>query len=186
MVPLTSLWIPIILSAIAAFVLSSIIHMMLGYHKNDYRKLPAEDEVMEALRKAAIPPGDYAMPRAGSLKEMKSPAYLDKMKRGPVAVMTVMRSGTPSMSKNLVQWFIYCVVVGIFAAYVAGRALAPGAPFLAVLRFAGCTAFAGYALALWQQTIWYNHSWIATLKSTFDGLLYSLATGAILGWLWPH
>jgi hypothetical protein len=25
-------------------------------------------------------------------------------------------------------------------------------------------------LALWQQTIWYNRSWVTTLKSTIDGL----------------
>jgi hypothetical protein len=48
----------------------------------------------------------------------------------------------------LAQWFVYCVVVGVFAGYIAGRALPPGARYLSVFRFAGCTAFVGYALAL--------------------------------------
>ena len=46
MVPIMSLWMPILLSAVFSFLASWLIHMMLGYHKNDYRKVPAEDQVM--------------------------------------------------------------------------------------------------------------------------------------------
>jgi hypothetical protein len=77
-------------------------------------------------------------------------------------------------------------VVGVFAAYVAGRALGPGAPYLQVHRFAGVTAFAAYALALAQSSIWYKRAWSTTLKSTFDGLIYALMTGGTFGWLWPR
>lgn len=185
MVPIMSLWVPILLSAVIVFVASSIIHMVLPYHRTDYRKLPAEDEVMDALRKFGIPPGDYMIPRAGSPKDMKAPGFIDKMKRGPVAVMTVMASGPPSMGKPLAQWFLYCIVVSLFAAYMAGRALAPGTDYLAVFRFAGCTAFVGYTLALWQNSIWYKRAWSTTVKSTFDGLVYGLLTAGTFGWLWP-
>lgn len=185
MVPLMSLWLPVLLSAAIVFVASAILHMVLPYHRSDYRKLPAEDAVMDALRKAGIPPGDYMMPYPGSPAEMRAPGFIDKMKRGPVGIMTVMVSGPPSMGKNLAQWFVHCTVVGIFAAYIAGRALAPGADYLAVFRLAGCTAFAGYALALWQYSIWYKRAWGTTLKSTFDGLVYALLTAGTFGWLWP-
>jgi hypothetical protein len=84
------------------------------------------------------------------------------------------------------MWFLYAVVVGAFAAYLAGRALSAGAPFRSVLRFAGTTAFVGYSLALWQMSIWYHRSWITTIKATVDGLIYALLTGAALGWLWPR
>jgi hypothetical protein len=107
------------------------------------------------------------------------------MERGPVAFLTVIESGPPSMGKQLLQWFLYCIVVGLFAAYVAGRALAPGAEYLAVFRFAGTTAFVGYALALWQNSIWYRRAWSITLKSTFDGLVYAFLTAGVFGWLWP-
>lgn len=185
MVPVISLWIPILLSAVIVFVVSSIIHMVLPYHRSDFGKVPAEDEVMDALRKFAIPPGEYVMPCAGSNKGRQTPEFVEKMKKGPVAFLTVIPSGPPSMVKNLVQWFLYCVVVGIFAAYIAGRALAPGAPYLAVFRFAGSTAFVGYALALWQNSIWYQRAWSTTLKSTVDGLVYGLLTAGTFGWLWP-
>ena len=185
MVTVTSLWLPILLSAVIVFAVSSFIHMVLGYHHSDLRKVPAEDEVMDALRKFAIPPGDYGIPCAGTAKEMNSPEFIEKTTKGPVVYMTVLPGGRPSMGASLVLWFAYCVVVGIFAAYVAGRARGPGAEYLAVFRFAGTTAFCGYALALWQHSIWYKRSWSTTVKSTFDGLVYALLTAAMFGWLWP-
>jgi hypothetical protein len=186
MVPILSLWLPILLSAVIVFVASSIIHMLLPVHAGDYKKLPSEDSVMEALRKFQIPAGDYLMPRAGSMKDMGSPAFIDKLTKGPVAMMTIMPSGKPSMLPQFVGWFAYCTVVGIFAAYIAGRALGPGAHYRAVFRFAGATAFIGYSLALWQQTIWYHKSVSTTLKQTFDGLVYALVTAGMFGWLWPR
>ena len=63
--PILSLVIPIFVSAAIVFVVSSIIHMLLPFHRNDFRKLPKEDEVMDALRGFNVPPGDYAVPCAG-------------------------------------------------------------------------------------------------------------------------
>ena len=186
MVPLMSLWIPILLSAVVVLVVSSVIHMVLSYHRSDFADLANEDDVMAALRKTGISPGDYLVPRAGSPKAMKSPEFIEKMKKGPVVFLTVMPSGAPAMGAQLAQWFAYSVVVGIFAGYIAGRALGPGAHYLAVFRFAGCSAFLGYALALWQNSIWYKRAWSATLKSTIDGLVYALLTAGIFGWLWPR
>ena len=97
----------------------------------------------------------------------------------------MMPSGQPSMTKSLVLWFEYCIIVGIMAAYISGRILGPGADYLAVFRFVGTTAFAGYALALLQNSIWYSKSWSAILKSVFDGMVYSLLTAGTFGWLWP-
>lgn len=186
MVSITSLWAPILLSAIFVFVASSIIHMVLPWHRSDYKKLPSEDAVMEALRKFSIPPGDYLIPCAGSAKAMKDPAFIEKWAKGPVAFMTIMKSGAPAMGGQLLQWYFYCVLVGIFAAYIAGRAVGVGADYLAVFRFAGCTAFVGYSLALIQSSIWYKRAWSATAKTMVDGLLYGLLTAGTFGWLWPR
>jgi hypothetical protein len=185
MVPVTSLALPILLSAVIVFVASSIIHMVLRYHRTDFGRLPGEDEFMDAVRKSGASPGDYMFPHPGSPAMMKDPAFVDRVKKGPMGVLTVKKSGPPSMGVNLAQWFLYCVVVAIFAAYITGRALGPGAPYLSVFRFAGCTAFVGYSLALWQNSIWYKRKWSTTLKSTFDGLVYGLLTGGTFGWLWP-
>ena len=77
---LAALWLPILLSAIAVFVVSSIIHMVLGWHGGDYRQLPSEEHVMDGLREHDIPPGDYVMPWAGSTKAMGEEAFQEKLK----------------------------------------------------------------------------------------------------------
>src|SRR5205823_2320698 len=126
MTGLLALWLPIVGSAVLVFVVSSVIHMMSPWHKSDYPKLANEDKVMDALRPLAIPPGDYFIPRPSSREEMGSAAFAEKANRGPVVVFTVMPNGQMSMARNLGLWFVYIVVVTLFAAYVAARALPPG------------------------------------------------------------
>ena len=187
MTPLYALWLPILVSAVLVYIASTIIHMALPWwHKTDYPKLPNEDKVMDALRPFAIPPGDYVMPRPANMQEMKSPEYLEKRTKGPVMIFTVLPSGPVTMAKHLVMWFIYSLVVGLFAAYIAAHALPPGATYPTVFRMVGATAFAGYALALWQMSIWWGRKWSTTIKNTIDGLLYALLTAGTFGWLWPH
>ncbi|HKR55234.1 MAG TPA: hypothetical protein VJS20_02960 [Gemmatimonadales bacterium] len=184
MVGIAALWLPILLSAVLVFIVSSIIHMMSPWHKNDYPMLANQDRVMDALRPLNIPPGDYFIPRPKDRAEMRDPAFVEKTKRGPVVVFTVFPSAM-NMTKNLIGWFVYLLVVGCFAAYVAGRALPAGSPYLSVFRFVGVTAFLAYTLALWQMTIWYNRALMTSVKVTVDGLIYGLLTAGMFGWLWP-
>jgi hypothetical protein len=186
MVSIPSLWLPIVLSAVFAFVASSVIHMLTSFHKNDLRKLPNEDDAAKAFRALGIPPGDYALPCASSTKDLKDPAFIEKLTQGPVVFMTVAPAGSHAMGPSLAMWFAYCLVVGVFAAYIAGRALGPGAHYLAVFRFAGATAFLGYSLALVQHSIWYKRNWGTTVRSMIGGLLYALLTAGTFGWLWPR
>lgn len=186
MTGLDSLWVPILLSSVVVFVASAIIHMALPWRKGDYPGVPDQERVMGALRPFAIPPGDYMMPRASSMQEMSSPEYKDKLRQGPVMILTVRRNGEVGMTRSLALWFVYCCVIGLLAAYVAGRSLPPGADYVSVFRFAGTTAFIAYAVGLWHMSIWYNRSWITTAKDTVDGLVYALLTAGVFGWLWPR
>ena len=186
MVELSALWLPTLLSAVLVFVVSSIIHMLSPWHKGDYPKLPNEEKAMDVLRPLAIPPGEYMMPRCSSREDMRSPEFTEKMKKGPVMMLTVWPNGPAQMGKSLLLWFLYAVVVGIFAAYVVGRALPAGTEYLHVFRFAGVAAFMGYSVALWQMSIWYRRAWSTTIKITVDGLIYALLTAGTFGWLWPR
>ncbi|HYQ95567.1 MAG TPA: hypothetical protein VER38_00990 [Candidatus Eisenbacteria bacterium] len=185
MVSIPTLWLPILVSAIAVFLASWIIHMFLPYHRSDYSKVPSEDEVQGALRKFNIAPGDYMIPHCTGPEAMKSPEFKEKFQKGPVLMMTVMKSGSMNMGPSLAQWFLYTILVGVFTAYIAGRSHSPGSPTMSVFRFAGCTAFLSYSVALWQDSIWYQRKWSTTIKNTFDGLVYGLLTAAVFGWLWP-
>ena len=186
MVHIMALWLPIVVSAVVVFVVSSVIHMALKYHNNDFGKLANEDKVLDALRGLNIPPGEYVAPKAESMAEMRSAEFTSKMEKGPTVMMTVWPGQKPTMGKQLTMWFVYSLIVGVFAAYVAGRALPVGAPYLSVFRFAGFTAFACYCVANWQSTIWWKQSWRRLLTNTLDGLIYGLLTAGVFGWLWPR
>lgn len=186
MVGVFALWLPILLSAVLVFIVSSIIHMMSPWHKNDYPKLANQDQIMDVLRPLSIPPGDYFIPRPNDRQDMATPAFQEKVNRGPVVVFTVLPKGGVNIGKNLISWFVYLLVVGVFAGYVAGRALPAGSPYLSVFRFVGVTAFLAYTLALWQMSIWYARSWMTSFKITVDGLIYGLLTAGMFGWLWPR
>ncbi len=97
MISLMDLWLPVLLSAVLVFVVSSILHMVLQYHKSDYAKLSGEAKVMEAMRKEGVSPGNYAFPCPGSMKDMGSPEMLEKYKQGQVAFMNVLPSRPPAM-----------------------------------------------------------------------------------------
>jgi hypothetical protein len=184
MVSLTVLWLPILLSAVVVFVASSIIHMALPWHRSDFRRFSAEDEVLDALRKFNLPPGDYAGPISETMAEMNSEEFKARIAKGPQVMLTVLSPNT-SMVRNLIAWFIYCVVVGVFAAYTTGAFLGAGAEYMDVFRLSSTVAFTGYALALWQNWIWYARDLGAMLRSTIDGFIYALLTGGVFGWLWP-
>src|SRR5712692_9132094 len=185
MVPLTDLWLPIMLSAIIVFVASSVMHMLLTYHRSDYRQLPDEDKLLAALRAAGLKRGLYFFP-FGTHKEMKSPALIEKYKQGPVGMLTVLPSGPPVMPKFLGMWFAYCLIIAFFVAYLTGRTVTPGAQYLVVFRVAGTAGFLAYGLGHLSNGIWKGQPWGMTIKEVIDGLVYGMLTAGTFGWLWPR
>lgn len=187
MVPLTSLVVPIVLAAALVFFASFLIHMVLGYHKADLRKLPdrQEDELLAAISRLNLPPADYGIPHPGSHERMKDPAFIAKMSKGPLVLMNVSPGAAPSLGKSLGMWFAFVLLVTFFSAYITTRAVAAGTSYLSVFRFIGTTAFMGYALGQIPESIWYRRSWTRTCISVFDSLIYALLTAGVFGWLWP-
>jgi hypothetical protein len=185
MVSIVSLAIPILVAAVLVFIASSIIHMVLGYHKSDYKQLPGEDKIAAAMRAEGVAPGYYTLPHCLDPKEMAKPEVMEKYNQGPVALVTVAPNGPPAMGRLLGLWFAFALVISVFAAYMASRTLDAGVDYLAVFRIAGTTAFLGYAASEPVASIWKAQPWSITCKHVFDGLIYALLTGGVFGWLWP-
>ena len=185
MISLIDLWLPILLSAVFVFIASSIIHMALQIHKGDFKKLPGEERVLSEMRTQGVRPGAYMFPCPDSMKEMSSPEMIEKYKQGPVGFLTVVPSGTPGMGKNLIQWFLYSVFIGVLVAYAATLELTRGVEYMAVFRLTGIVAIVGYAVAPITDSIWKGYRWGTTLKFVFDGVVYGLVTAGTFGWLWP-
>jgi hypothetical protein len=184
MVSLAALWLPIVLSAVIVFVASSIMHTVLKYHQSDCHQIPDEDKFLALLR-PAIKPGFYTFPYC-THQNMKSPAAIEKFKQGPVGFLTVIPSGPPAMPKFLIQWFVYCLVLGFFVAYLTAHTVAFGANYLVVFRVAGTAAFLAYGLGHLSDGIWKGQPWSMTIKEVVDGLIYGLLTAGTFGWLWPR
>lgn len=185
MVALSSLWLPVILSAAVVFVASALVWMALPHHRSDFKPLPGEEKVRQALIPQNTPPGVYSVPWAGSAEAMKDPAYQAKLAEGPVAFITMRRPGPWSMGKPLAQIFVYYVAVSFVVAYVASRTLAPGADYLAVFQIVGTTSWMAYGFASVQDSVWFGRPWSHTAKALVDALLYALLTAGVFGWQWP-
>lgn len=179
------LWLPILVSAVFVFVVSSVLHMLIPIHAGDYVRLPNEEALLAALREHGVGPGAYVFPRPSSMKEMSSPEMIARYQRGPVGWLRVIPSGAPAMGKYLVQWFLLTVFVSTLAAYIAAATLAPGAEYLTVFRVVGTAAVLGYCIGTLSESIWKSQPWTIALKFLFDGILYALVTAGTFAWLWP-
>jgi len=186
MVSLAQLWLPIVLSAVLVFVASNILHMVLRFwHGPDSRPFSNEDEVAAAIRKGNAGPGKYMLPYC-TPEAMKQPEMMEKLKQGPVGVVLLRAPGPMNLGAFLGQWFLFCLVVSLFAAYLGAHVLAAGTAYLVVFRVVGTAAFLAYAMGVVPQAIWWGHPWRSAIKHIIDGLIYALLTAGTFGWLWPH
>jgi hypothetical protein len=185
MVSLPALVVPIVVAAVFVFIVSSVLHMALTYHRKDYRQLPDEAGLMEALRRSAPEPGYYFFPYCPSHKDMKTPEMQERFQRGPIGMLTVRPNGMPKLGGYLAQWFAFSLLIGLFCAYLAGRTLPPGTHYLQVFRVVGTAAFLGYGLGQIMDSIWKGMPWSNTARGVLDGLIYALTTAGVFGWLWP-
>lgn len=183
--PFGSLWLPVVVSAVAVFIVSSIVHMVLKYHKADYKRLSDEDSVRQAVGKLSLGPGLYMMPYCAEASQMKDPAMERKYEAGPVAFLTVLRNGIPNLGKHLLQWFLFCLLVSFVTSYLARNTLAPGAYCMTILRITGTVAFIGYGFGYIQDSIWKGIPWSNSLRGLLDAVLYALTTAVVFCWLWP-
>jgi hypothetical protein len=183
--PFGSLWLPVLVSAAAVWIASAIAWMALPHHKKDFSRIPNEQDVIDALRKAALPPGQYISPYMPDVKNMKDAAVVKRFEEGPLVMLRVQRNGVPGMGKQLGLYLGYCVLVSFVVAYVARHTLSVGVPRMFVFRLTGTVAMAAYALAQIPESIWMWRPWNVTWKNIFDCVLYGIITGLIFAALWP-
>jgi hypothetical protein len=179
------LWLPIVLAAVLVFVVSSLVHMVFGYHRSDYGRLDGEDRILDAMRANHAKPGCYRFPWCNTMQEASSPEMRAKYERGPVGLLTLMPPGPMTMGKSLLLWFLFCIVISVFVGYLGTLALARGADAMAVFRFTTTAALLGYGVTNVPNSIWHGIRWSVAGKFVFDGILYAVVTSAAFTLLWP-
>lgn len=185
MVTIAQLWMPVLLAAVAVFIVSSVIHMALPWHAGDFKKLPQEDQVLGALRPFSIAPGDYMGPRPDSMKDMGSEAFKQKLALGPRVIMTVMPPGTFGMGKNLAAWFVYALVLAAVVGGMDCLLFRTGADWHDVFHVSLIAGTLAYGGAHWQAWIWYDKNLVTTVKNTIDAVIYAAVTAGLLAFFWP-
>ncbi|MEM1452825.1 MAG: hypothetical protein AAGI22_27225 [Planctomycetota bacterium] len=184
-VALADLWLLILLSAVAVFVVSSVIHMATPMHKKDMTELPNQDAVLEAMRSAGVKPGGYFFPYAGSMKVMGEPAFIEKQNQEPVGFATILPNGPVKMGASLATWFVYSAVIALFAGYIGTLCLPAGEDTMRVFRITGTVAVLAFAVPNAENSIWRGVSWGVTARFMVDGLLYGLTTAGVFASMWP-
>jgi hypothetical protein len=184
MVDLASLWLPILVSAVAVFVVSSVVWMALPYHKTDWKKVANEEAFLDAVRGQMLSGGMYMFPGC-SPGDLKSPEAKARFERGPWGTLVVL-PGKPSMGRSLPLWFLFILVVAVFVAYVVGHFSGAGADKTSVFRFASAMAWIVFGGSAIPGFIWEGKPGSYAAKGVFDGLLYALTVGAVFAWMWPH
>lgn len=177
------LWLPILLSAVFVFFVSSLFHMVIPIHKGDTKRLPGEDAVLQSMRDSSVGPGQYIFPCPEDMKDMGTPEMVEKLKQGPAGHLTVRHSF--NMGLSLLQWFVYCLVLGSLIAYLATLSIDAGTDFVGVFRPLFLVGVLGYALGVVNDSIWKGQAWSISFKFVFDGVVYAGVTAATFAWLWP-
>jgi hypothetical protein len=182
-VSLVSLWLPILVSAVIVFFAAFLAWTVLPHHRSDWVRVPNEETLLQAIRSIGLERGQYVFPHAMTAEGAKDPEAKKKLEEGPIGSLVIWPK--PSMGRSLVQYFVYCLAVSFFVAYVGYAALEFGTDYLHVFRVLGTTAFLAYSFAGIPQAIWFGHTWSSTWKTVIDGLVFGLLTGGTFGALWP-
>lgn len=182
---LLSLWLPILLSAVVVFVISSLVHMVIKWHAGDYGFFANEDAIRDAIRAANPAPGRYVIPQCKEMKDMASAAMVKKYNEGPVGHVTIIPNGPPNMGKYLGLWFLLCVLVSVATACVVAR-LIPHDPAFAqrAAKLAGAVSFIAYGFGTIQESIWSGRPWSQSVKYILDAALYAAGTAMVFYFLW--
>jgi hypothetical protein len=186
MTPIMSLLLPIVVAAVAVFILSMIVHLAMPWHKSDYANVPNHDAAVAAIQSLNLAPDDYAVPNPQLPGGGKNPDFIAEFERGPTFHMTVIPSGGMPMGKYLGSWFGFMLLISAIAGWVTGSIVPPGGNRRAVFHYSAIITACSYGFGGWTLSIWYFRKWSTAFKGTFDAILYGLATGAVFMWLWPQ
>jgi hypothetical protein len=185
MVPLTALWLPILVSAVLVFIASNILWMALPFwHRRDYGRVPDDRAFIDAAK--PLRSGMYIFPFMdwkGMTPEKKA-----ELATLPAGYMLIRNPNRFNFGVTLLGYFLYSLVVSTLAAYLAGCVFGAGEPYPHVFRIVGTAGMLAWAFGVGNisDSLWYGKPWSSTIKTIIDGVIYGLLMGGTFGWLWPR
>jgi hypothetical protein len=189
---LLPLWLPILLSAAAVWIVSTIFGMPFLHHKNDWIGLPPHDEdaFMEFLRTrgsggGGIKPGNYLFPDFRTRQAMESEKVKRALEQGPVGHLSVWPTPLTMGGKLAATFFVHLVATTLIA-YLTRIAVPGAAPFAKVFQVAATAGILAYCFSFIPSAIWWSSYKRTIVANVIDGIICGVITGAIFAWRWPH
>ena len=187
--PFGALWLPVVLSSVAMFLLGGVAWMVLPHHKKQWKRFP--DESAARLLLKALPPGQYRIPYTTGPNPMKDPAFLARHGEGPVGTLALEKPGPMGMGRRLGLTFAVNFAIAFTTAYVlwlslgwvhvGGLVASPRDIF----QIAAAVTFGFHVFALFPEAIWFSKSWRRIGWEIVDAIVYAVVTGAIFTHCWP-
>lgn len=181
---LTLLWLPILLSAVAVFVVSAASHMLLPWRRAEFGHVPGFEAVQAAIQ--GLPPGQYLFPAGSDPKERGSKEAMGQWAAGPSGWLTIVPRGPMAMGRNMGQSFLVYLVVSFLAAYLATFALGASPPTIAIVRHVSTVGILSYAVGTSFHSIWFSRPWRAYVTDVLEAVVQGFAMAAVFAWLWPR
>ncbi len=182
---LLQLWMPIVVTAVAVFIASSLIHMVFKWHNSDYRKLANEDAVRAAISAGSPAPGQYILPHCQDMKDLHGEEMQQKYRDGPIGFLTVRKNGPPSLGGSLLQWFVFNLALAVIAAAIALQTYGlHGEPHRAG-HLVGMLSLLAYGGSSVQAGIWMGKPMGSVVKDMLDAFIYATVSALVFMWLWP-
>jgi hypothetical protein len=178
--------VPTLVAGGLVWIASAVSWMALPHHHGEYRALPDEAALREALRAQRLARGQYIFPHLPRWEEAETEAGREKFEQGPVGFLTIMPNRLPSISRHMLLTLLHYLIVSSGIAWAASLMLPPGAPYAAVFRPIAVMALLAHGAGVIPEAIWYGKPWGNTLRALLDAALFALLTAGAFAGLWPE
>lgn len=186
---LLALWVPIVLSAGAVWVVSTVFGMPFLHHKNDWVGLPPaeEDAFMTFIRSRGngMAPGNYLFPDFRTREAMESERVGRALREGPVGHLSLWRPPLGMGGKLAATFFVH-LAASTLIAYLACITLPRAAEHARVFQVVGSAGILAYCFSFIPNAVWFGASGRTIMLGIIDGVVYGVITGAIFAWRWPR
>ncbi len=174
-----------ILGGLVAFVWSTVSWEMLGWHEKTMMNFQNDEEVSVVIASHAAQDGTYILPGSRSTKGMDpeqkkqtEAALMEKMRKGPIMVAAVRRSGFGSFGQAMCIQILSLMAAAFLLTWLllqtSGLSYARAVLFLAI---AGLTASVIVDLPNWN---WWGFSGAYTAVNLADSTITWLLAGLVI------